>query len=360
MAFVAATSAIAAISVTQPVATRRPLDDKLAELKRDASIPARILLRKDRYARRLFTDPAEILSAEPRGVSFEDRTRIHIGFPQPDPADRVGCDQISREGLAVILIAGQSNAENATRSDDLYRPKSRFYNLNIEDGGCYVAREHALGTTGHGSAFALPLADELLARGLYANVLIVPIAIGGTFIEEWRPDGGRYFQRFRRALDMLARDGLAPTLMLWQQGEGNASPFSRNITFGVFGDGTNHRAVVATPALKAAARLNYENRFYAIVAGLRELGMRAPVFAAVATICGSHSDPTIRAAQASLPDARWDVYAGPDTDQISDRYDLCHFNSSGIQLVAHGWADVIARHLRPPPPDLLVAAAPEH
>jgi hypothetical protein len=182
-------------------------------------------------------------------------------------------------------------------------------------------------------------------------VLIEPIAIGGTYIEEWRPNGGRYFSRFRRAVDSLAAQQLAPTFVLWQQGEGNAGPLMTEQTFGLFGANANRRPITVTPELREAVRLNYELRFYAIAAGLRELGVRAPIFASVSTVCGyPRSEPSIRAAQQALPDPAWGVYGGPDTDRIAadERHDGCHFNSTGIKEAAHEWTNVIANYLNEP------------
>ncbi|UFZ06592.1 hypothetical protein LQG66_09960 [Bradyrhizobium ontarionense] len=58
-------------------------------------------------------------------------------------------------------------------------------------------------------------------------------------------------------------------------------------------------------------------------------------------------DDTIRSAQQALLDPEWGIYAGPDTDAVdfSTRYDACHFDSRGIQLVAQAWTARIADYL---------------
>lgn len=318
-----------------------PLEAKLASLTRDARPKTQGLLIDDAYAREIFTDPAAILDSRPRGVSADDDTPVHVGFIPPMPAARIGCEEIPTDRLAVILLAGQSNAENSTPATDLYVPQQRFYNLNIEDGGCYVAGTHAFGTTGHGSSFVLPLADELLANRAYANVLVVPIAVGGTYIEEWRPDGGRYFGRFERAIGLLAGYRLAPTFILWQHGEGNALPVMRHLTIGLFGDGRGARPFLPWPALREAVSLNYQLRFYSMVGRLRAMGVTAPILASVSTTCGyERTEPSIRAAQQALADPAWGVHPGVDTDAIpySERYDGCHFGLPGIRDVAKRWA----------------------
>lgn len=350
IAWVGAFLALFAIAGWLSPAARDPGEAKIAEILHGASLRALGLLLNDAYAEHVYTDPPAIFGAEPRGISFEDKTFVHIGFPTPPPGSEISCDAVPTDRLAVIIVAGQSNAENATRPDDLYQPQRRFYNLNIEDGGCYVAGQHALGTTGHGSSFVLPLADELLGRGMYANVLIVPIAIGGTYIEEWRPDGGRYFERFERAIAMLERHHLPPSFIVWQHGEANAGPLMRDVTFGLFGDSQGARVLHPWPALREAAALNYRLRFHAIVRRLREMGVAAPILASVSTTCAyDRTEPSIRAAQQALADPAWGVYVGADTDALpfGDRYDGCHFSGRGIVDVASLWvarlADVSAR-----------------
>jgi hypothetical protein len=337
-------------SVTTCVFAQEPtlsVSNKMAPFMERASPEVRKLLDDDAYADLLFTDRAAIFGSDVRDPLVEDRSRSathdRIGSAVPT-GDQFPCDHIPRDGLAVLLIAGQSNAHNTTQPNDLYFPHRPFFNLNINDGQCYLAGAQALGTTGEGSAFALPLGDELIDSGLFAQVLIVPIAIGGTYIEEWRPDGGRYFARFERAIRQLAALQLAPTFVLWHQGEGNAGPLITKKTFGLFGANFNHRPVEITPDLREAAKLGYMRHFFNIVARLRALGVSAPVMPAVVTICGTRiSEPAIRAAQESLPDSTWGIYQGPNTDMIdlTARYDFCHFNSRGIQLVARQWSRLI-------------------
>lgn len=300
----------------------------------------------DSYARVVFTDAAEIFGSDvhsPRVTDDRDQSDV-LRFISGNEIDRVACSTIPRDRLAVLLIAGQSNAHNSTRKGDTYKPRRKFFNLNIEDGNCYVAGEHALGATGEGSAFALPLADDLVEGELFANVLIVPIAIGGTYIEEWRADGGRYFPRFERALQLLIREGLKPTFVLWHQGEGNAGPLMTAQTFGLFGTNLGHRPVDVTPALRDAVRLAYVRHFNGIVAGLRKMGVTAPMLPAVATTCGYRkTEPSIREAQMALPNADAGIFPGPDTDTIdfAARSDGCHFSSQGIIIMAKMWVDSI-------------------
>ncbi|MEH2474735.1 hypothetical protein V1281_004086 [Nitrobacteraceae bacterium AZCC 2161] len=248
------------------------------------------------------------------------------------------CDKIPREGLAVLLTAGQSNISNTGTPDQntrqLYQPHNVFYNFNRFDGKCYIARNPALGTPGDGENVAVRLGDDLIDRKIYKNVLIAPIAIGGTYLEEWRPRGGKYFEIVLAAIAGLRDYNLEPTAVLWHQGEFNALAFATNGAE----DGT--KLNVTTP-MREAGRLSYIRNYLEIIAGIRAADVEAPIFIATATRCGAGQDEIIRSAQASLPNPSLGVYAGPDTDTIgvSMRPDRCHMTHAGTDQHARMWAD---------------------
>jgi hypothetical protein len=100
---------------------------------------------------------------------------------------RVDRDEVMRGRTAVMLTLGQSNAANS--GDTPYVPRQRVFNFNIFDGHCYVARDPLLGTTEHRGNFAGRMADALIERGVFDGVVLVPIAVGGSRIEEWTTGG---------------------------------------------------------------------------------------------------------------------------------------------------------------------------
>jgi hypothetical protein len=263
----------------------------------------------------------------------------------PTGREEVSCTGIPRGGLAVILIAGQSNAANSARSDadGRYFSTARpVYNLNIGDGKCYVAKNPLLGSDAAldasgkpiGQSFALPLASALIDGGLYERVLLVPIAVSGTLIEQWIPSpprtpGAAFFNRFLAAIDLLERTGLRPTFILWHQGEGNSgAPTALDLSSSL------------TPDLARATTLSWMRNLFHIVAALRDRGVTAPIFVAKATVCG-HPKPSahIRQAQASVVDPAWRILPGPDTDMIGQalRSDGCHFSHEGNLMHAQKW-----------------------
>jgi len=76
-----------------------------------------------------------------------------------------------------------------------------------------------------------------------------------------------------------------------------------------------------------------------ILGALRSHGVEAPIYVALATICNSPPNETIRSAQRAVVDQGLGIFAGPDTDTIglSDRYDGCHMAESGLIRHAELW-----------------------
>lgn len=192
-----------------------------------------------------------------------------------------------------------------------------------------------LGTDGLYQSFARPLAAYLVEAGVFQHVLLVPIAVSGTFIEEWTPSG-HHWPRFIAAINQLNQAGLRPTFVLWHQGEANSDWLVRHPD--------------TSRTLKDAARLSYMRNFLSIVVGLRGLGVTAPIFPAVATQCRStKTSAEIRSAQQAVIDPAWGIFQGPDTDSIDFSYrrpdDLCHFSHEGNLAHARAWLAAIRAYL---------------
>jgi hypothetical protein len=263
---------------------------------------------------------------------------------------RVTCSYVAARRPVVILIAGQSNGANTAEldaSNRAFATDKPIFNLNLADGRCYRAENPLLGADGNLQGFALPLAAQLIEARIARRVLLVPTALAGTVIEEWAPPYGHHWKRLVTSLRLLDRMGLRPHLFLWHQGEGNAGFLTAgpNDIKTARPLGTN-----ASDITRDAIRLSYIRSFLAIVDGLRALGLSAPILPAVATLCGtSITSPDIRAAQLSLPDAGWNIYPGPDTDELDlslrSPQDRCHFSDAGNRLHATKWFDVVRSHL---------------
>jgi hypothetical protein len=236
-----------------------------------------------------------------------------------DISDRTQAACRADERTAVIVTLGQSNAANYALVR--YTPQHDVLNFDLYDGQCYKARDPLLGTSGTGGNFATPLADMLIERGLYARVIIAPIAMGGSTVEEWA-DEGMFNRRILVLIRRLSDAGLIPTQILWHQGEGNP------------GIGDSHGR-------------QYRKNLLEVIATFRTYGMSAPFFVALATKCGAYPRPNgdnIRDGQASAVNHLDNIFLGPDTDTLGDEYrdkEHCHFNAAGMLRHATMWADVL-------------------
>jgi carbohydrate esterase-like sialic acid-specific acetylesterase len=238
------------------------------------------------------------------------------GFSDASARDKTPCDITAK--TAVVVTLGQSNAANAASTP--YTPRGDVLNFSLYDGNCYRARDPLIGTAGEGGNFATPLADMLIERGLYDRVIIAPIAIGGSSVEQWAEEGPfnrRILVLIRRLFDV----GLGPTQILWHQGEGNP------------GIGDSHGR-------------QYRKNLLEVITTFRRYGISAPFFVALATKCGDYPRPNsenIREGQRSAVNPLQNVFLGPDTDSLGDEYraDRCHFNAAGLQRHGAMWAEIL-------------------
>ncbi len=224
----------------------------------------------------------------------------------------------------VFLILGQSNAAN----HGLTRRASEHecYCLDVFRMRCYLADDPLPGASGNAGSVWSRLGDMLIQNGVFRRVLFVPLAVGGTFIVDWVP-GGAVHKRTLLALSRIRREINRPVVPIsagmWQSGEAEG----------------NH--------CKTSARA-YKAYFHLIVEDLRANGVAAPIFVARSTFCegGAHpfkNRPAIRRAQAELPDPQSGIFAGPDTDTIvlEERFDGCHFTTTGLEHCAELWLEAI-------------------
>ena len=264
----------------------------------------------------------------PEGARFADTLLAEV----------VGDEKIERTAAAlppaarrlVILVAGQSNAGNwgAKRTQPNH---ADVLNYEVQTNTLYRARDPMAGTDGFGGSFMPRLGDLLIDAGVADAVVFVPIAVGSTSVADWT------FLAFKDRLAQGAaaaqRAGLAPDLILWQQGESDA--------------------IERTPTAF------YIRRFEKMIEGLRTVS-QAPVFVAIASHCGEESKPgeaDVRAAQIAVVSQERKIYAGPDQDKITERRaeDDCHMTDVGLAKAAEAWAEMIKNwrarqdsNLRPP------------
>lgn len=232
----------------------------------------------------------------------------------PDPAERIECPKRARDSPLVVLALGQSNAGNhGAALPVLPAPRSVFF-----DGGCYFTRGPSPGATGRGSSIWSALGPLLEGR-LGRRVLISTLAVESTSIADWSGSNALR-DRLDVTLNQMAKAGLRPDLVLWQQGEADA--------------------------LAKTTEDNYRVRFSSLVAHLRKQGVSAPIVVALSTRCrNSYGEPIRRALQAEASVVPG-VVVGPNTDVLdgAHRDRDCHFSGPGVIAAAELWAATIGRH----------------
>jgi hypothetical protein len=220
---------------------------------------------------------------------------------------------------AVILGLGQSNIANECDPTALYEAKGSVYNFNFFDGKIYAAKDPLLGSSHDRSNLTTRLGDLLVERGEYKNVLLVPIAHGGTFISDWSPTG-QMFPRIQATIERLRSQQTRITHILWQQGEAESGASNPNPE-------------------------EWARHFSAMTEAIRSAGVEAPIYVAQCTICCNDANETIRAAQRRVVNPAAGILPGPDIDLIGrdERYDGCHLSAAGLQRAAELWYEALSR-----------------
>jgi hypothetical protein len=230
----------------------------------------------------------------------------------------IQCPEQTR-GTAVILIAGQSNAANSGAQRHATRYPDRV--VNFAGGRCYVAASPLLGSNGFAGEYWTLMADDLIDAGTFDRVILAPLAVGGSKVEQWAKGGALNASMIPLVQDLTTRYRV--THVLWHQGEADF-------------------VLKTDPAL-------YKQYFLSFVESLRANAVDAPVFISKATRClpGWTESNGIRTAQQELASSQPGLKPGVDTDKLleaQDRYDDCHMADSGEVKTAKAWAAILESH----------------
>ena len=235
-----------------------------------------------------------------------------------DSKKEVSSNMVKSDNLMVALAFGQSNIANT--GDTLYTPKEKNSIFNFYKGKYYLASDPLLGPNGKGGNVCTRLADRLIQNNLFDKILLVPIAIGGTEIERWKP-GGDLHPRILNVISQLRVEGFEITHMFWVQGE--------------------------TDGLLQTSQDAYKEMFLDMLNSIRKQEVNAPIYVAVASRSGNTINKTIQQAQRELVNIKEKIYPGPNLDDISDkddRWDIWHFSDIGMNKYADAWLEVIKKH----------------
>ncbi|MBP7737022.1 MAG: hypothetical protein KA369_13675 [Spirochaetes bacterium] len=243
---------------------------------------------------------------------------LTIGFRDTAGRAEVPCGDLIGGRTMVALVFGQSNSGN--HGETLYAPKRAVF--NFFDGRCYRAVDPLLGATGDGGSVWSRLGDLLIDGGLYDRVIFIPIGVGTTTIEEWTR-GGYLHRRITNAIEQSRACGLAITHLFWVQGGSEPRTGGR------------------------ANTERYKKNFTAMLRSIRDHGVTAPIYLAIATYCDSGPIPDIQAALRELADPKRKIVIGPDSDvfykDAANTWEQVHLSHRGLELSSRAWLDVLRR-----------------
>jgi len=241
------------------------------------------------------------------------------GFSVTKNRTYVPCEVFQEHNIAdktaVILTVGQSMSDNSGNVP--YLPKKEVYNFNIMDGNCYRAQDPLLGTTGTGGSTWSRLGDLLIQAGEFDRVLIVPIALGGSTVKQWSPNGNANL-RLKLAIKMLRLLKINISHIAWVQGSSDA------------GRGTTTS--------------EYSEHLIDLIDNIRLHEVVAPIFIALTSRCYAGLSEEVRRGQLFVSKSTPNVFLGPDTDSINfpgSRYDGCHLSGAGLDRNAELWLKVL-------------------
>lgn len=240
--------------------------------------------------------------------------------PYTDTNGRLPC--LPSSGTKVVyMVAGQSNGETEAETAVSMAHAGSVCNFNYLDGGLYQHGTPALGTS---RSSILPnglaplgyqgdlVADAIIANGTAAQVIEVPMNIGGTRVDQWA-DNGVLREIPCIAMRRLALIGITPQtpntyfIFRWIQGESDRQ--------GPTQVGTT-QAQYTTWLTQAFARLD-------------ACGFSGRKFVDINTWSGTNTWPPVAAAQADMANGVT-IFVGSNNDAIGNscRIDQTHLNSS--------------------------------
>lgn len=221
--------------------------------------------------------------------------------------------------VMICLTFGQSNAADYGMGKYNCRNAEVY---NYYKGDLFKAQEPLLGPDGSGSSVWTRVADLLIDSGTYKKVIIVPCGIGQTSVDCWAEGFCR--KRLEETLDYLAKDGIKPTHIFWQQGE--------------------------TDNVDNTSKVQYKQRLNQIIKIFRDRQINAPFYVAITSYFPYANnnplglDADISGAQSEVIQETAGVKPGPCTDSLNLAYyrvDGVHFTEKGLDKLAEKWVERI-------------------
>ena len=174
------------------------------------TIPAKAWVREEISKIRQYVIPVK---ETPKDLSIYEAYQDQIQTKITGKTE-VPCPQ-QTDKTVVLLIIGQSNAGNHAEHKFTSTYKSQI--VNYFNGKCFVAASPLVGSSGLGGESWTLLGNLLVAAGAAENVVLVPAAVGGSFISSWRADGNLNRMLVDRLGEVKRKYSI--TQILWHQGE---------------------------------------------------------------------------------------------------------------------------------------------
>lgn len=237
-----------------------------------------------------------------------EQPRFNLVLNQPEPTNQVPC--VSANGLnrtSMLVVLGQSNAA----SHAVLVPNEKTTRVFFQ-GSCSESIDPMPGTTGAGSSIWSAVSQKLGIMHPEKSIVIAPLAVGSTRINDWLIKG-KLQSQFQQQLDDAQKSRIPILAVLWQQGEADAL------------DGT--------------AANKYKADLLQLRAVLNKAGIVAPLVVAKSTYCARRDYGPIRRAVDAAVNPDLGIRHGPDTDQLREEFrkDGCHFNVAGRLAAAELW-----------------------
>jgi hypothetical protein len=258
-----------------------------------------------------YIDIGEPVKKSKLAIKLEKINRI-------DPEDAksiVSCAQIAGQKPIVILAIGEANAANhGARAGDRDVPITV-----IAEGKCTISADPLPGATGAGGSIWYRVPRYLTKLVPQRPIVFSVLAVEDTLIADWTDTASPLRARLNQRIQSMQTLGLAPQLVLWQQGESDAH------------DGTT--ALAYSAALDKLAGL------------LDQAKVSATIVLAESTVCRSAPEDVIRKAIEAKVTQNTRFTLGPDTDyeiHAGYRSDQCHISAEGLNRAGQLWAETIA------------------
>ena len=221
----------------------------------------------------------------------------------------------------VLISFGQSNSANY--AEHLFEEKDLQGVINFFDGKCFKAKSPLLGAAGSAGEWISLTARNLIDNKTYDNVVVISTGIGHSSIDHWA-EGNELNNMLKKVLKNVLKK-YKITELIWHQGESDLLYTHQDV---------------------------YKYYFNSLENTIRKLGIDAPIFVSIASICGDEDTwkypNQISKAQKSLINNEG-IELGINTDEmipINLRFDGCHFNKEGQFIAAEEMAKLISAYSR--------------